>query len=148
VPVSSGIPLIPYRRLGDWFAWLCLIVAVAALGRGARRPDSGRANTVPEPRMAGRGYARLTRTLRNPTRASRSTSRHCRRARPADGGERRVHTDSNPTNNRLAYGAWNGDDRRLFMVGIALAAYVVLCAFGQAAHADDGLTDQLGKGRL
>jgi apolipoprotein N-acyltransferase len=35
VPVGSGKTL--YARFGDWFAWLCGLVAVAGIVLGARR---------------------------------------------------------------------------------------------------------------
>jgi len=33
VPVNRDTQPTPYRRFGDWFAWLCLLIAATALGR-------------------------------------------------------------------------------------------------------------------
>ena len=37
VPIGSGKTL--YARFGDWFAWLCGLVAVAGIVVGARKPS-------------------------------------------------------------------------------------------------------------
>jgi apolipoprotein N-acyltransferase len=37
VPVGHGTPATPYRRLGDWFAWLCLLIAAITGARSAGR---------------------------------------------------------------------------------------------------------------
>lgn len=57
VPVGPGATL--YTRLGDWFAWLCLAIALGGLVRVSRRPaasgTSAAAPYAPRPTAASRG---------------------------------------------------------------------------------------------
>jgi apolipoprotein N-acyltransferase len=57
VPVGPGAT--PYTQLGDWFAWLCLVITLGGLVRGSRRrATSGNpeaASSAPHPVAASHG---------------------------------------------------------------------------------------------
>jgi apolipoprotein N-acyltransferase len=46
VPLGSGRT--PYARLGDWFAWLCGLLALAGIATAVRRPAKAPAAPVPD----------------------------------------------------------------------------------------------------